>query len=183
MGLAVLGGLLASCGDAPTVTGPGQAAATTTPRAAASTTAVTVAGHSYDGELTTADGYHYMVTVALGVASPTGGADCPGAAAAGRSFLPITLIVANEARDRPAPFPPLRIELTTAAGAKPAQVPVRDPTGACTSTPRVAAIGPGASVVFNGSSPAVDPAAAPGSAGRIQVSVSENNFTLVAPLP
>jgi hypothetical protein len=95
----------------------------------------------------------------------------------------VTLIVVNEAKDKSAPFPPLRIEMTAAAGAKPAQVPVRDTTGACTFTPRVSAIGPGGSVVFNGNSPAIDTAAAPGSAGRIQVSVSENAFSLVAPLP
>jgi hypothetical protein len=142
-----------------------------------------VPGHSYGGELTTTDGYRYKVTVAVGVPSATGGQDCPGTAAAGRSFVPVTLIVANEAIDKPAPFPPVRIEMTAAAGAKPAQVLVRDTTGACTFAPRVAAIGPGGSVVFNGSSPAIDSAATPGSAGKIQVSVSENAFTLAAPLP
>jgi hypothetical protein len=184
--MAVVGALLVACGDSPTVTGPSQAAGTSTTTTAAlpaPTTTVTVAGHSYSGELTTTDG-RYKVTLALGVRSATGGQDCPGTAAAGRSFVPVTLIVANEANDKSAPFPPLRIEMTTtAAGAKPAQVLVRDPSGACTFTPKVAAIAPGGSVVFNGTSPSVDTAAAPGSAGHIQVSVSENQFALVAPLP
>lgn len=182
-GVVVLGGLLGACGDSPTVSAGGQATSTTAVAAAPGpTTTVTVAGHSYDGELTTTDG-RYKVTVALGARSATGGVDCPGTAAAGRSFLPVTLIVVNEAKDRSAPFPPLRIELTAAAGAAPAPVLVRDASGACTFTPKVAAIGPGASVVFNGTSPGFDAAAAPGSAGRIQVSVSENQFALVAPLP
>lgn len=179
--MAALGGLLVACGDSPTVSASGQATSTTV--VVAPTSTVTVPGHSYDAELTTTDGYHYKVTVALGVPSATGGTDCPGPAVAGRAYVPVTLILANEAKDKSAPFPPLRIEMTAAAGAKPAQVLVRDTTGACTFTPRVAAIGPGASVVFNGSSPAVDAAAPPGSAGKIQVSVSENAFSLVAPLP
>lgn len=183
-GVAALGTLLAACGDSPTVTGAGQAGSSTSTTAAvvAPATTVTVPGHSQDGELTTSDG-HYKVTVAIGVRSPTGGRDCPGTATAGRSFVPVTLIVANEAKDKSAPFPPLRIEMTGAGGASPAQVLVRDPTGACTFTPKVPSIGPGGSVVFNGNSPAIDTAAAPGSAGRIQVSVSENTFSLVAPLP
>jgi hypothetical protein len=146
-------------------------------------TTTTVAGHSYDSELTTTDGHRYKVTVALGARSSTGGPECPGTPAAGRGFLPVTLIVANEATDRAVPFPPLRIEMTAATGAKPVPVLVRDPSGACTFTPRVASIGPGGSVVFNGTSPAVDEGAGPGSAGRIEVSVSESRFSLAAPVP
>ena len=95
----------------------------------------------------------------------------------------VTMVVANEATDRPAPFPPLRIEMTTAPGSKPSPVLVRDPSGACTFTPRAGSIAPGGSVVFNGSSPAIDPAAAPGAAGRIEVNASERRFSLVAPVP
>ena len=60
---------------------------------------------------------------------------------------------------------------------------MRDTAGTCTFSPRVASIGPGASVVFNGTSPLIDDGAAPGSAGRIEVKVSETTFTLAAPLP
>ena len=126
------------------------------------------------------------MTVALGARSATGGQDCPGTAAAGKTFLPVTLIVANAAPDKAAPFPPIRIEMTStgaAAGAKPVQVLVRDPSGACTYTPKVAAIPAGSSVVFNGTTPAIDSTAAPGAAGKITVSVSENAFSLVAPVP
>jgi hypothetical protein len=170
-----------ACGDDSPSVDAGQAVATTT-AAAVTTTTTAPAGHSYAGELTTTDG-RYKVTVALGARSATGGADCPGTAASGHTFLPVTLIVANSATDKAAPFPPLRIEMTTAAGATPAQVMVRDATGACTFTPKVASIGPGSSVVFNGTSPPIDVGAAPGSAGQIRVSVSENNFSLVAPVP
>jgi len=173
--LVIVAGLLAACGDDPsTVAGP--------PRPAPAATIATVPGHSYESELVTTDG-RYKVTVAVGPPSATGGAECPRPASAGRNFLPVTVIVANEAADRPAPFPPLRIEMTSGAGAKPGQVLLRDPSGACTFTPKVPALSPGASVVFNGTSPAIDQAAAPGSAGRIEVSVSESRFTLAAPVP
>lgn len=140
-------------------------------------------GHSYESELVTTDGYRYKVTVAVGPPSATGGPECPRPAVSGRSFLPVTVIVANAAGDRSAPFPPLRIELTRGADSKPAQVLVRDPSGSCTFTPRVPSLAPSASVVFNGSSPAIDQAASPGSAGRIEVNVSESRFTLAAPVP
>jgi hypothetical protein len=184
--LAVLGSVLVACGESsPTVASGQGAGSTTTAAAAVTTTSVTTAaaaGHSYAAELTTSDG-RYRVTVALGAASATGGPECPGTAAASRTFVPVTLIVANLATDRSAPFPALRIEMTSAAGAKPVQVLVRDSSGTCTFSPRVSAIGPGASVVFNGTSPPLDAAAAPGAAGRIQVSVGENAFSLVAPVP
>lgn len=120
----------------------------------------------------------------VGTRSATGAPDeCPGAAAAGRFYLPVSLTVANEATDRPAPFPPLRIEMTTAPGTRPGQVQVRDTAGACTFAPRVPSIAPGASVVFKGTSPAIEESAGPGSAGRIEVKVSESSFTLAAPVP
>lgn len=183
--LVALAGLLAACGgnDNPTVNAGQASPSSSTPATTTPAAATTVPGHSYAAELTTADG-RYKVTVALGSRSATGGQDCPGTAAAGRTFLPVTLIVANTATDKAAPFPPLRIEMTSgAAGAKPAQVLVRDPSGTCTYTPRVASIAAGSSVVFNGTTPAIDSTAAPGAGGQIQVSVSENAFSLVAPVP
>ena len=92
-------------------------------------------------------------------------------------------MVANVATDRPAPFPPLRLEMAAPAGTKPAQVLVRDAGGTCTFSPRVASIGAGASVVFNGTSPLIDETAAAGTAGRIEVKVSETTFSVSAPLP
>lgn len=175
-----------ACGsDSPTVdTGQATRTTPTSPTATvAPATTVSVPGKTYAADLTTTDGYRYKVTVAIGTASATGGRECPATATPGHSFLPVTLVVANQAGDRPAPFPPLRIEMTATAGAKPAQVLVRDTSGACTFTPKVASIAPGASVVFNGTSPAIDTAAAPGSAGRIEVNVSESTFSLVAPVP
>jgi hypothetical protein len=172
-----------ACGDDTPTVDTNQAVSTTVIAPPAATTTVAAgAGQSYAADLTTADG-RYKVTVALGARSATGGRDCPGTATAGRIFLPVTLVVANAATDKAAPFPPLRIEMTTAAGAKPAQVMVRDASGACTYTPKVPSIGPGSSVVFNGTTPAIDAAAAPGAAGQIKVSVSENAFSLAAPIP
>jgi hypothetical protein len=109
--------------------------------------------------------------------------DCPTTATAGRYSLPVTLMVANVATDRAAPFPPVRIELAAPAGTRPGQVLVRDAGGTCTFSPRVTSIGPGASVVFNGTSPLIEEGAAAGSAGRIEVKVSETTFSLAAPLP
>ena len=174
--MAVAAVLLGACGDDPADQGGGQA-----PPA---TTSTTLAGQTHTSELTTTDGYRYAVTVLLGERTATGAADeCPGTAAPGRFFLPITLTVANLAADRPAPFPPLRIELATAPGTRPGQVMVRDTAGACTFAPRVPSIAPGASVVFKGTSPAIEEGAAPGSAGRLEVKVSESSFTLGAPVP
>ena len=95
----------------------------------------------------------------------------------------MTLTVANVATDRSAPFPPLRVEHTGAPGTKPAQVLVRDQAGTCTFAPRVSAIGPGQTLTFKGTSPAIDDTAAPGSAGQIEVKVSESTFSLAAPVP
>ncbi|MGI8983989.1 MAG: hypothetical protein ACR2HM_05585 [Acidimicrobiales bacterium] len=171
-----------ACGDQPVDEAPGQA--TTTLVAAPSATPTSVAGRSYAADFTSADGHRYRITLALG-ARPAAGAvlDCPGAPTTGRYVLPVTLIVANAAADRAAPFPPVRLETGVPSGAKPAPVMVRDTAGACTASPRVASVGAGASVVFNGTSPLIDEGAAPGSAGRIEVKVSETTFSLSAPLP
>lgn len=123
------------------------------------------------------------MTLLVGARSPTGAADCPGAPAPGKAYLPVTVTVANVATDTAAPFPPIRIELAAAPGAKPGQVLVRDSAGTCTSSPRQPSIAPGASVVFKGSSPAVNESAAAGSAGQIEVKVSESTFSLAAPVP
>ncbi len=157
---------------------------TTTVAAAQAATSTTVAGRSYAAEFTSTDGNRYRITVAVG-GRPAAGAvlDCPATPAAGRYSLPVTLMVANLATDRPAPFPPVRLEMAAPAGTKPPQVLVRDAAGTCTASPRVASIGPGASVVFNGTSPLIDDTAAAGAAGRIDVKVSETTFSLTAPLP
>lgn len=164
-----------SCGD--------DGATSTTAAGVATTTSTVAAPATRSAELTTTDGYRYRITLALGPRSATGGTGCPAPATAGRTYLPVTVTVANLATDRPAPFPPLRIEMVEAPGTKPAQVPVRDPAGTCTFAPRVPSIGPGGSVVFEGTSPPVDDGAAPGSAGAIEVKVSESTFSLSAPLP
>jgi hypothetical protein len=172
--------LLAGCGDQPADRTTGQAGPTTTLAA----TSTTVAGRPYSAELTTTDGYRYTITVVVGPRSATGADDaCPGPATAGRTYVPVTLTVANPATDRSAPFPPVRVELTGPAGTKPGQVMVRDTAGACTASPRVPSIAPGASAVFRGTSPAIDDAAGAGSGGKIEVKVSETTFSLAAPVP
>lgn len=119
----------------------------------------------------------------VGAKSTTGAADCPGPATPGKAYLPVTVMVANIATDKAAPFPPIRIELTPAPGAKPGQVLVRDSAGTCTFSPRQPSIAPGAAAVFKGTSPAVDESAAAASAGQIEVKVSESTFSLAAPVP
>lgn len=175
--------LLGACGDDPADEAPGQVT-TTALAAQAPTTSTTVAGRSYGADFTSADGHRYRITLAVG-GRPAAGAvlDCPATPAAGRYALPVTLMVANLATDRPAPFPPVRLEMAAPAGTKPAQVLVRDAAGTCTFSPRVASIGAGASVVFNGTSPLIEEGAGAGAAGRIEIKVSESTFSLTAPLP
>ncbi|HEX2118823.1 MAG TPA: hypothetical protein VHF91_06540 [Acidimicrobiales bacterium] len=121
----------------------------------------------------------------MGARSATGGGpdECPATPASGKVHLPVTLTVANQSADRVAPFPPVRIEMATAPGTRPGQVMVKDPSGTCTFSPRVTSISPGGSVVFRGTTPAIDEGAAAGSAGRIEVKVSESAFSLAAPIP
>jgi hypothetical protein len=174
---------LGACGEDPATQAPGQVT-TTAAAAQGATTSTTVAGRTYAAEFTSTDGYRYRITLALGSRPAAGAAlDCPATPTAGRYALPVTLMVANLATDRPAPFPPVRLEMAAPAGTKPAQVLVRDPGGTCTFSPRVASIGAGTSVVFNGTSPLVDETAGAGAAGRIEVKVSETTFSLAAPLP
>ena len=147
-------------------------------------TSTTTPERSYTADLTTTDGHRYRITLLVGDRSSTGAAaDCPGTPPPGKSYVPVTVTVANAAPDRPAPFPPVRIELTGPPGTKPGQVLVRDAAGACTFSPRQPSIGPGASAVFEGSSPAIDAAAGSANAGQIEVKVSETTFSLVAPVP
>ncbi len=178
-----LAAVLGACGDEPVDEAPGQAT-TTAVAAPATTTTIAVAGRSYSGDFTSSDGSRYRITLSVG-GRPAPGAvlDCPGTATPGRYVLPVTLMVANMAADRPAPFPPVRLEMAAPAGTRPGQVLVRDTAGTCTFSPRVASIGASASVVFNGTTPLIDDGAASGSAGRIEVKVSETTFTLTAPLP
>lgn len=155
-------------------------AGSTTPTVA--TTVATV--RNATSELTTADGYRYRISLVVNPPSATGRAgECPGPATPGKSYLPVTLTVANAATDRSAPFPPVRIEMATSSGGAPARVLVLDGAGTCTFSPRIPSLGPGGSAVFNGTSPAIDQAAATGSAGRIEVKVSETTFSLTVPVP
>lgn len=171
--------MLGACGDGTAGVYAGQAATTST---TAATTAT--AARNYSADLTTTDGYRYTVTLVIGTRSATGRTgECPGKATPAKAYLPVTLTVANVATDKSAPFPPVRIEMTATPGAKPAPVLVLDAAGTCTFTPRVPSIGPGASAVFNGTSPAIDEAVAAGAAGTINVKVSETTFSLVAPVP
>jgi len=147
------------------------------------TTSSTAPGRAYSGDLTTTDGYRYRITLVVDKGSDTGSPECPATPVPGKVFVPVTLTVSNETPDRPAPLPPLRIEMAGAAGAKPAQVLVRDPAGSCTFTPRVPQIAAGGSVVFKGTAPAIDATAGAGTAGRIEVSVSESRFSVAAPVP
>jgi hypothetical protein len=148
------------------------------------TTSVTAVSRASTADLTTTDGYRYRISLVVGGPSATGRAgECPGTATPGKSYLPVTLTVANVATDRAAPFPPVRVEMTTAPGAQPAHVLVLDGAGKCTFSPRIPSIAPGGSAVFNGTSPAIDATAAAGTAGQIEVKVSETTFSLVARVP
>lgn len=169
--------LLGACGDEPATRTTGQAGTTQ------ASTSTTLAARTATADLTTTDGYRYTITVVVGPRSPTGSPDaCPGPVTSGKSYVPVTLTVANAGTERSAPFPPVRVELAGAAGTKPGQVMVKDTAGACTFSPRVPSLGPGASAVFKGSSPAIDDAAASAGAGTIEVKVSETTFSLVAPV-
>lgn len=171
---ALLAALLAACGDETATTAP-----------AATTTTTVAARPPQSAELTTSDGYRFRITLALGARAAAGAPDeCPaGPATPGRAYLPVTVTVANLATDRPAPFPPLRVEMAAAPGTRPTQVQVRDAGGTCTFAPRVGPLAPGATVVFKGTSPAIDESAAAGAAGAIEVRVSESTFALSVPLP
>ena len=178
--------LLAGCGDE-TVTETGQA-----PPTSASATTVLVPPtsaapmRSVVAQFTSNDGYRYNITLSVGAQpAPAKADECPPAApvVAGTSTLPVALTVRNEAADKPAPFPPLRVELTSGGAVAPQQVLVRSGAAGCTFTPRMASIGPGESVTFRGTSPAIATTAASGSVGKIVVSASETTFSVSAPVP
>jgi hypothetical protein len=143
----------------------------------------TTAPRSFSGELTSTDGYRYRITLDVGDRLAAASADecATTAPPAGQAHVRVTLTVANLDTTRPAPSPPLRIEL--AAGGSPRPVLVRDPGGTCTFTPRVSSLGAGESVAYRGTTPAVASDAAPGSAGAVEVNVSETRFSLSAPVP
>jgi len=92
----------------------------------------------------------------------------------------VTVTVTNDGSGS-SPFPPLRVELN--AGGSPAPVPVRDSSGTCSFTPHEPDLEGGASVVLPGATPAIDDGAAPGSAGRVEVAISENMFSVGLPVP
>ncbi|MFP5319713.1 MAG: hypothetical protein ACLGI2_15625 [Acidimicrobiia bacterium] len=106
---------------------------------------------------------------------------CAAAPGPGRAAVQVTLTVANVETNRPAPSPPVRIELNGPGGRQ--QVLVKDRAGSCTFTPRVPQIAAGESVVYSGTTPAITADAAPGSAGQVEVAVSETRFSLSAPVP
>ncbi len=164
---------LAACGSDPPKGSATSGGATTAPSGAGSARSVT-------GTATTANG-HYRITLAVGAGTPGGAATvCAPGAAPGGSSLSVGVTVVNT-DNRAAPFPPLRVELD--AGGSPAPVPVRDSSGTCSFTPHDGALQAGASVTLPGSTPAIDDNAAPGSAGRLEVAISENDFTLAVPVP
>ncbi len=173
-GLMALALALTGCGsDVPKGGVTSGGGTTAVPGGAGSSRSVT-------GTANTANG-HYRITLALGDRTPGGAATvCAPGAAPGRSSLSVVVTVVNT-DNRPAPFPPLRVELN--AGGSPAPVPVRDSSGTCSFTPHDGALEAGASVTLPGATPTIDDNAAPGSAGRVEVAVSENDFTLGAPVP
>jgi hypothetical protein len=190
--LLLVPALLAGCGDdSATETRTGQATATTagpspTRTTSTSAAATSAATRDFAGELTSTDGYKYAITLSVASQPAATKADeCPPAtpAVAGTSTYPVSLTVRNMAADKPAPFPPLRVELTSGGAVAPQQVLVRAPAGTCTFTPRVTSLGAGESVTFRGTSPPIATAAAPGSVGKIEVSVSETRFSVAAPMP
>jgi hypothetical protein len=134
------------------------------------------------GLATTADG-HYVVTLAVGGTPSVGGdTTCSPPAAAGRVRLPVALTVRSSGTAETVAFPPVRVELVT--GDRREQVALAGlGGGACSFTPRVAEVRPRTSVVFVGSTPEIDARAAPGTAGRVEVGISENTFSLMLPIP
>lgn len=142
----------------------------------------TTAPRTFSGELTSTDGYRYRITLEVGDKLTSAAAEeCSSAPGSGRANVRVTLTIANTETNRPAPSPPVRIELVGTGGRQ--QVLVRDPAGTCTFTPRVPQIGAGASIVYRGTTPAMAADAAPGSAGQVEVNVSETRFSLSAPVP
>ncbi len=165
---------LAACGsDPPKASATYGGTTTSAPGGAGS-------AHSATGTATTANG-RYRITLAVDDRTPGGTATvCAPGAAPGRSSLSLVVTVVN-AENRAVPFPPLRVELN--AGGSPAPAPVRDSSGTCSFTPHDGALDAGASVTLPGATPAIDDKAAAGSAGRVEVAISENDFTLAVPVP
>ncbi len=165
---------LAACGSDPPKRSATYGATTT------SAPGGTGSSRSVTGTATTANA-HYRITLALGDRTPGGTATvCAPAASPGRTSLSVVVTVVNT-DNRAAPFPPLRVELN--AGGSPAPVPVRDSSGTCSFTPHDGALEAGASVTLPGATPAIDDNAPPGSAGRVEVALSENDFAMGAPVP
>jgi hypothetical protein len=178
---------VAGCGsDQDPTVASGQSATTTTTTTGTGATATvaptTSVPRAFSGDLTSTDGYRYRITLEVADKLTAASAEeCAAAPGPGRAAVRVKLTVANTEANRPAPSPPVRIELNGSGGRQ--QVLVRDPTGMCTFTPRVPSIGAGQSVVYRGTTPAIAADAAPGSAGQVEVAVSETRFSLSAPVP
>jgi hypothetical protein len=189
LGRALVAGLVvvaAGCGSSSKPTATGGATTTVSPASGATASVTTVApgaatsARSATGTATTANGT-YRVTVTVGDRSPAGAATvCAPSPVAGRTALAVTVTVTNQGSTS-SPFPALRVELN--AGGSPAPVPVRDSSGTCSFTPHEPDIAGGASVVLPGATPAIADSAGPGSAGRVEVAISESAFSVGVPVP
>lgn len=175
---ALVGGLVvvaAGCGSSSKPAVTGGSTTTVSPAPGATTSA-----RSATGTATTANGT-YRVLVTVGDRSPASAPTvCPPSPVVAKTALAVTVTVSNEG-GASSPFPALRVELN--AGGSPAPVPVRDSSGTCSFTPHEPDIAGGASVVLPGATPAIADSAAPGSAGRVEVSISESAFSVGVPVP
>ncbi|MGI8776164.1 MAG: hypothetical protein ACR2LJ_01950 [Acidimicrobiales bacterium] len=164
---------VAGCGGGSKTTVAGGTGTTAAPGGTGSARSAT-------GTATTANG-RYRIVVTVGDRTPASSPKaCVPAAAPGKTALAVTVTVTNDGTAS-SPFPPLRVELN--AGGSPAPVQVRDSSGTCSFTPHEPDIEGGASLVLPGATPAIDAGAAPGSAGQVEVSLSENTFSLAVPVP
>lgn len=168
--------IAAGCGSgsAKPVDGTGSTSTTTTTVVADPTRTATGTATTHDGR--------YRITLSVGRPGP--GAPvvaCAPATPAGTSALPVSVIVANDDPGRAVTFPALRVELV--GGGPPTPVPVRNSSGACSFTPHETALEAAASVVLPGATPAISDSAPAGSAGRVEVAISENDFSIGVPVP
>ena len=136
---------------------------------------------SATGDLETSGGSYRVELSVQGTGTRGRAASCAPAQAPGSTALQVTVTVVNRSADQPAPFPPLRVEMIN--GGVPAEVPVQDPSGTCTFTPKGPPLEPNGTVSFSGATPAIADTAAPGTAGVVQVAASESDFTVSVPVP
>ncbi|HEX3393270.1 MAG TPA: hypothetical protein VHS52_01975 [Acidimicrobiales bacterium] len=185
---ALVAGLVviaAGCGSSSKPAVTGGSTTTVSPASSATSGPTTVApgatsARSATGTATTANGT-YRIALTVGDRSPAGAPTaCAPSPVAGKTALAVTVTVSNEG-GASSPFPALRVELN--AGGSPAPVPVRDSSGTCSFTPHEPDIAGGASVVLPGATPAIADSAGPGSAGRVEVAISESAFSVGVPVP